>query len=222
MGKDNKIYENAKIINSQLDDNIIIGENSFINNSKLENHVQINRSNMIVDSTIGSYIYTGMNTVIKHAKIGKFCSISWGVSVSGGGHNYKYISPHPFIHLKSFGFVEENEKIEIREISIGNDVWIGANSCILSGVCIGNGAVIGAGSVVTKNVPDYAVVAGNPARVIKYRFSQEVIQLLNDLCWWDLPIDIIKENINLFKTEINGEVEQEILGIKKNLNTCNQ
>ncbi|MEY8675294.1 CatB-related O-acetyltransferase [Thomasclavelia cocleata] len=103
----------------------------------------------------------------------------------------------------------------MNEISIGNDVWIGANSCILSGVCIGNGAVIGAGSVVTKNVLDYAIVAGNPARVIKYRFSQEVIQLLNDLCWWDLPIDIIKENINLFKTEVIGDVEKEIPKIKK-------
>lgn len=92
---------------------------------------------------------------------------------------------------------------------------IGVNSCILSGICIGNGAVIGAGSVVTKNVPNYAVVAGNPARIIKYRFSQEVIQLLEDLCWWDLPIDIIKENINLFKREVIKDVEKEILKMKK-------
>lgn len=66
-----------------------------------------------------------------------------------------------------------------------------------------------------KNVPNYAIVAGNPARIIKYRFSQEVIQLLDDLCWWDLPIDIIKENINLFKREDIKDVEKEILKMKK-------
>ena len=149
---------------------------------RLENYIQINRSNMIVDSIISSYTYTSMHIVIKHAKIEMFSSISWGISISEVGHNYEYISPHPFIHLKAFGFIEENEKNEISEISIGNDVWIDVNSCILSGCYISNGAVIGAGSVVTKNVSDYAIIVRNPVRIIKYRFLQEVIQLLDDLC----------------------------------------
>lgn len=120
--KDNKIYDNAKIINSKLGHNIIIGENSFIKDSLLGHYVQVNRSNMIIDCNIGAYTYTGMDTVIKHTEIGKFCSISWGVSITGGTHNYRFISPHPFIHLKSFGFVSENENIEIDKIKIGNDV----------------------------------------------------------------------------------------------------
>lgn len=91
----------------------------------------------------------------------------------------------------------------MERINIGNDVWIGTNASILSGVTIGNGVVIGAGSVVTKDVPNYAIVAGSPARIIKYRFSEEIIQLLNEVCWWDLPISVIKENIDLFKTEPN-------------------
>lgn len=184
---------------------MIIGENSFIQNSLLEDNVQINRSNMIVNSTIGAYSYTGMNTVIKHASVGKFCSISWNVSVSGGGHNYNAITPHPFTQLPSFGIVSDKTDIEIKKIVIGNDVWIGMNSCILQGITIGDGAVIGAGSVVTKDVPPYSIVAGNPARILKYRFDSEMIDKLLHLKWWDLPIEVIQKNIHSFKGDLDAK-----------------
>ena len=208
----NNIYDSAKILNSTLGDNLIVGENTFIQNSSLEDNVQINRSNMIVNSTIGSYSYTGMNTVIKHTSVGKFCSISWNVSASGGGHNYNAITPHPFIHLPSFGIVSEKTDLEIKHISIGNDVWIGMNSCILQGITIGNGAVIGAGSVVTKDVPPYAIVAGNPARIIKYRFDSEMIDKLLSLQWWDLPIEVIQKNISSFKGDLDAKKLDKLIG----------
>lgn len=214
MNSTNKIYSNAKVINCKLDNNIIIGENSFVRNTILEKYTQINRSNIIESTKIGAYSYTGMNTVIKHASIGKFCSISWGVSISGGIHNYNLISPHPFIHLKSFGLVESGEEIEKKKIIIGNDVWIGANATILPGIEIGNGAIIGAGSVVTKNVPDYAIAVGNPANVIKYRFCDEKIKLLKELCWWELPENIIKENIELFKHDFDLNDLKKLIKIK--------
>lgn len=212
---DNKIYNNVKIINCEMKDNIIVGENSFINNSIIGNHVQINRSNMIVDSKLGDYTYTGMNTVIKHATIGKFCSISWGVSIAGGNHNYRFISPHPFIYLKSFGIVNENENLEIEEINIGNDVWIGANTSILPGISIGDGVVVGAGSVVTKDVPDYAIVAGNPAKIIKYRFEEKKLQLLKQLRWWNMPYEVIKEKVDLFKCEPKENDLKELIKVYK-------
>ena len=207
----NKIYESAKIMNCKLGENLIIGENSFIQNSSLEDNVQINRSNMIVNSTIGAYSYTGMNAVIKHASVGKFCSISWNVSASGGGHNYSAITPHPFTHLPSFGIVSEKTDIEIKEITIANDVWIGMNSCILQGITIGDGAVIGAGSVVTKDVPPYAIVADNPARILKYRFDSEMIDKLLSLQWWDLPIEVIQKNISSFKGDLNTKRLHELI-----------
>lgn len=209
----NKIYESAKTLNCTLGENIIIGENSFIQYSILEDSVQINRSNMIINSTIGAYSYTGMNTVIKHTSVGKFCSISWNVSASGGGHNYNAITPHPFTHLPSFGIVSEKTDIEIKRISIGNDVWIGMNSCILQGITIGDGAVIGAGSVVTKDVPPYAVVAGNPAEVIKYRFDSSVIKKLLSLKWWDLPTEVIQNNISSFKGNLDEKKLDELIVI---------
>lgn len=201
----NKIYPNAKTIKCILGDNIIIGENSFLQDSNLSDNVQINRANLIIDSTIGSYSYTGMNTVIKHASIGKFCSISWNVSISGGGHNYHYMTPHPFIHLPSFGVTDNKTELEIEEITIGNDVWIGMNSCILQGVSIGDGAVIGAGSVVTKDVPPYAIVAGNPARILKYRFTDDMIAKLLDLQWWNFSKDILRDNIVYFQSELTEQ-----------------
>lgn len=201
----NQIYQSAKTIECSLGDNIVIGENSFLQNSIINNHVQINRSNLIVDSKIDAYSYTGMNTVIKHAHIGKFCSISWNVSVSGGGHDYHNITPHPFVHLPSFGIVSNKSDLEIKKISIGNDVWIGMNSCVLQGLSIGDGAVIGAGSVVTKNVPPYAIVAGNPAKIIKYRFSDGMISKLLQLNWWDLSEEVLTKNITYFQGRLTEE-----------------
>ena len=95
-------------------------------------------------------------------------------------------------------------QVALREWSCGfkvieDDVWIGSNSVILSGVKIGRGAVIGAGSIVTKNVPKYAIVAGNPAKVIKMRFNDEEISKLEKLKWWEWSYDRIKENADFLK-----------------------
>lgn len=83
-------------------------------------------------------------------------------------------------------------------IKIANDVWIGAHTVILSGVQIGNGAIIGAGSIVTSDVPDYAIVAGNPAKVIKYRFDSQLIEKLLEIQWWNWPHEYILSNRDLF------------------------
>ncbi|MBN2965577.1 CatB-related O-acetyltransferase, partial [Sulfurospirillum sp. T05] len=85
------------------------------------------------------------------------------------------------------------------DIIIEDDVWIGSNCVILSGVTIGRGSVIGAGSVVTKNIPKYSIVGGNPAKVIKNRFNHETICLIENLKWWDWGIDKIKSNKDLFQ-----------------------
>ena len=98
-----------------------------------------------------------------------------------------------------FGIKNDNIAVSKGEIVIEDDVWIGSNSVILSGVKIGRGAVIGAGSIVTKNVPKYAIVAGNPAKVIKMRFNDEEISKLEKLKWWEWSYDRIKENADFLK-----------------------
>ena len=109
--------------------------------------------------------------------IGKFCSIADDVKILlGGEHNYHLGSTYPFDNLL-IRFKELGPSVKTKgDIHIGSDVWIGYGSIILSGVTIGDGAVIGAGSVVAKDIPPYAVAAGNPARVIKSRFSPKVVQ----------------------------------------------
>lgn len=103
-----------------------------------------------------------------------------------------------------------------KKVIIGNDVWIGSHALILGGVKIGDGAVIGAGAVVTKDVPPYAVVGGVPARIIKYRFSQEIIDKLLEIKWWNLPENILKENIKLFQTDnITFDLLQKFSQLKK-------
>lgn len=125
--------------------------------------------------------------------IGNYCSISNNVYfVLGGEHNYKNISTYPY-KVKLLN--EKSEDISKGDIIIKDDVWIGLNVTILSGVVIGQGAVIGAGSVITKDVPPYSIVAGNPAKVIKYRFNKSIINELLKIDYSKLIIskEIIKD-----------------------------
>ena len=197
-----KLYEGAKTINTEIDDNVTIGQDSFIINSKIGQHVQINRRNIIDNTTIGRYSYTGANSILKSTVIGSFCSISWNVSITGNKHEYKQLSTHPFWQLPSFGIVDENVPHKIDIIHLGNDVWVAANACIMPGVTIGDGAVIGAGSVVTKDVPPYAVMVGNPAQVLKKRFCDDWIERLLRIKWWDFPEKELKNNIMIFAGKV--------------------
>ena len=137
-------------------------------------------------------------------KIGKFCSIASGVQILlGGNHRPDWITTFPFTAF--FDVWPEAKGISGHpsskgDVIIGNDVWIGTHSTILSGVNIGDGAVIGACSVVTQNVPPYGIVAGNPAKFIKKRFPDEVIKKLLEIAWWNWPEEKIREALPLFLT----------------------
>ena len=119
-----------------------------------------------------------------NAKIGKFVSIGKNSLIGAGMHPLDYISTHPCFY---------NEEINAKNspVIIGNDVWIGQNVFIKPGVKIGNGAVIGINSVVTKDVPDYAIVGGAPAKFIRYRFSEKIIKELLASKWWEFSLEEI-------------------------------
>lgn len=145
-------------------------------------------------------------------RIGRYCSFAEGVCIFNGNHPLEHQSLHPFFYNPVFGYIGE-EKIKRRQIEIGHDVWVGRNAIITPSVKkIGNGAVIGAGSVVTKDVPDFAVVAGNPARIIKFRFDPETIAAMNQSQWWLKDIQELIKNVDTFTRDFRNNTSNQQFG----------
>lgn len=148
-------------------------------------------------------------------RIGRFCSISNNVEILfGGQHHYDWVSQYAFnpIVQKFFDNFTYSDK-PVKPVEIGNDVWIGKNVTILQGVTIGDGAVIGTNSVVAKDIPPYAIVIGNPARIIKYRFGEKQIEALLRIKWWEWSKEKIKDNITLI---MSPDIDQFISLFDKN------
>jgi acetyltransferase-like isoleucine patch superfamily enzyme len=132
---------------------------------------------------IGDYTYIGFNCIITKSFIGRYCSIANNVSVGIGEHKINRVSTSSLFYHNPFETLTELECI------IGNDVWIGSNSVIRRGIKIGNGAVIGANSFVNRDVGEFEIFAGTPAKKIRNRFSQEKINLINKSNWWSYNFD---------------------------------
>lgn len=119
-------------------------------------------------------------------RIGSFCSIAAGVSIFlGGNHRFDWITTYPFSVFRDSARHIPGTPQTKGDVTIGNDVWIGDGATILSGVTIGNGAVIGARAVIAKDVPPYAIVVGNPAKFLRYRFTELQITELLRIAWWN-------------------------------------
>ncbi len=139
-------------------------------------------------------------------RIGAFCSIASGVQIFlGGDHRTDWVTTYPFNILWEAGKGIKGHPKTKGDVIIGNDVWIGVEAVILSGVRIGDGAVIGARAVVTKDVPPYAIVAGNPSVVVRKRFGEEIIQRLLSVKWWEWEeMRIEKALPMLLSTDVSG------------------
>lgn len=179
--------------------------------SSFEGMNKIGENAVFGDSHIGYGSYIGSDCQIINTAIGRYTSIAPGVKVILGQHpSNTFVSTHPCFYSlrKQSGFTYVSQQLfneykwidKERKISIiiGNDVWIGTNVMIMAGVKIGDGAIIASGAVVNKDVEPYGIYGGVPAKIIRYRFSNEEIKYLLNLKWWDKDENWIKEKANLF------------------------
>ncbi len=187
-GYDKEIYVKPTIKNPQ----IIVGDFTYIADSDFESHVT------------HLYEWNGDRLII-----GKFCQIAAGVEfvMNGANHQMNAVSTFPFFTLEGWNAsAPQKSDMPLKgDTVIGNDVWIGQNATIMPGVHIGDGAIIGANSLVSKDVEPYTIVAGNPIRVIRKRFDDELIDLLERFKWWDKSIEEINNLIPLLS---NGDLEK--------------
>jgi acetyltransferase-like isoleucine patch superfamily enzyme len=156
----------------------------------LEGYNSLFGNGRIHKSHLGLFTYVQYGSNISNAHIGRFCSIGPNVLIAHGEHPMNFLSTHPLFYNPSYikdisSFTTKPLFDSHKQVNIGSDVWIGANCYIKDGLTIADGAAIGAGSVVTKDIPAYCIVGGAPARVIKKRFDDEIIENLLALKWWN-------------------------------------
>lgn len=152
------------------------------------------------NSQIGDHSYINANTYVKNTRIGKYCSIASGVKIVLGAHPTDFVTLHPAFYANNKPietFADAMYFDEAPSVTIGNDVWIGEDAVVVGGVNIGDGAVIAARAVVTKDIQPYAVVGGVPAKFIKLRFEQTIVNKLMSIHWWDMDEAWLRDNFKL-------------------------
>ena len=192
-GYEEEIYIKPTIKNP----NIVVGDFTYIADSEFESHV--------------THFY---DFIGEKLTIGKFCQIGKGVEfvMNGANHQMNAVSTFPFYTLEGWDQVppSQNDLPLKGDTIVGNDVWIGQNVTILPGVHIGDGAIIGANSVIGSDVDPYTIVVGNPARPIRKRFDEELIDIMEKLKWWDKSIEEINSLIPLLTSSNLNKVKEEL------------
>lgn len=216
------------IINFSIEPEKILGYTTW--NTTLGNTafplISMDRCSYIVSSSIESGINFDIPGNRHHIQIGKYSSIGHKLKLNIDlNHDYLRVTTGEIPELKHL----KTSRIKRKgEILIGNDVWLGSDVSVMGGVTIHNGAVVAANSVVTKDVPPYAIVGGNPAKIIKYRCSQETIDKLNQIKWWNWPPELIAQRANYFELSLEAfadtfytETTLENISVKSDLLTIN-
>lgn len=199
-----ELGKHSRISDSEIGESCEVGKHCRLDFSNLESNNIIGSRSRLMQVEMGRFSYVADHVNLTNVKIGRFCSIGPNLINHLGNHPTRtFVSTHPAFYspdAPTETFVDS----ELFQgyggpVSIGHDVWIGADVLMMDGVSIGTGAVVAARSVVTKDVPPYAIVGGSPAKLIRYRFGEEEIKKLIASAWWDRDIEWIRERVSLFE-----------------------
>ena len=199
----------------KLSETPFVHSTATVTNSVLGKYTEVGEDCSVANSTLGDYSYCVENTQIAYASIGKFANIAAHVRIYASMHPMGRASQHHFTYRSSWYFDGEADDQEFFDwrastpINIGHDTWIGHGAVIMPGVTVGHGAIIGSNAVVTKDVADFAVAVGVPAKTIRQRFPDAIAARLMELAWWDWSHDMLHAVLPDFKAlEIEAFLEK--------------
>ena len=206
---DNATYQDPGTAKKQLGLDPFIHPTASVRDSRLGAWTEVGARTTLAEVEMGDYSYVVHDAQIIYATIGKFCSIASHTRVNPGNHPLERVALNHFTYRASAyglgpdeaGFFDWRRR---HRVTLGHDVWLGHGVIVLPGVTIGTGAAIGAGAVVTKDIPPFAVAVGNPARVIRFRFPEELREALLQIAWWDWPrerLSVALEEIRTLSAE---------------------
>lgn len=209
----------SKLLEQRLNEKgheIFIDHNYVVNDTKFEKYNRLTGPGIISGSELGAFTYLQSYTNIACASIGRFCSVGPYTSIANGEHPTNLMSTHPVFFSEiyfwpRYKFVKEKIFEQHRKVVIGHDVWIGANCYIKDGISIGTGSIVAAGSIVTKDVPPYSIIGGVPAKIIRARFSEKVIELLLRSEWWFLEIGQLEKLKHFFLVPLGEKLVEDFI-----------
>lgn len=212
LGAGVRIEKNCYIFDSVLGERVHVQESCKIFRAQMERQVVIYPRVWLSEVSFGSFSYVNEQSLMRSVRVGRFTSIGPHFLCGYGEHPSDLVSTSPVFYSTrnqcGVSFADRDYFSEASETSIGHDVWIGTRVFVRDGVRIGSGAILAAGAVVVKDVPDYAIVGGVPARVIRFRFAEEARRALLEIEWWNWSEEKLREAQPLFvRGDVNAFLE---------------